>query len=172
MRHALQGRAVPQVPRGNQHGLEAHARRHTDRTRGRAGAGHLRREKSERYRRRQRGGRALARSRGPLSGMVACVSSSLVGSRANTPTAGDGAASRPLTLQPSPLHNVSEPAAVETERLLMANVKKGQTVRAPEWWKHLRWTKRQFWKRQRQADKEICHGSSRADPAHGAEQGR
>ena len=28
----------------------------------------------------------------------------------------------------------------------MANVKKGQLVRAPEWWKHLRWVKRVFWK--------------------------
>lgn len=35
----------------------------------------------------------------------------------------------------------------------MANVKKGQTVPAPEWWKHLRWFgKRTFWKRQRKAD--------------------
>jgi hypothetical protein len=35
----------------------------------------------------------------------------------------------------------------------MANVKKGQTVRSPEWWKHLRWAKRLFWKRQRRDDK-------------------
>jgi hypothetical protein len=28
----------------------------------------------------------------------------------------------------------------------MANVKKGQLVRPPEWWKHLRWVKRLFWK--------------------------
>ncbi|CAN0427648.1 unnamed protein product [Phaeothamnion confervicola] len=35
----------------------------------------------------------------------------------------------------------------------MANVKKGQLVAAGEWWKHLRWTKRAFWKRQRQADR-------------------
>ncbi len=34
----------------------------------------------------------------------------------------------------------------------MANVKKGQLVPAGEWWKHLRWTKRAFWKRQRKAD--------------------
>jgi hypothetical protein len=31
----------------------------------------------------------------------------------------------------------------------MANVKQGQTVPAPQWWKHLRKLKRQFWKRQR-----------------------
>lgn len=35
----------------------------------------------------------------------------------------------------------------------MATAKKGQLVAAPEWWKHLRWTKRAFWKRQRQGDK-------------------
>jgi hypothetical protein len=35
----------------------------------------------------------------------------------------------------------------------MANVKKGQLVASPEWWKHLRWIKRLFWKRERQAAK-------------------
>ena len=35
----------------------------------------------------------------------------------------------------------------------MATAKKGQLVAATEWWKHLRWTKRAFWKCQRQADK-------------------
>ena len=35
----------------------------------------------------------------------------------------------------------------------MATAKKGQLVAATEWWKHLRWTKRAFWKRQRQAEK-------------------
>lgn len=35
----------------------------------------------------------------------------------------------------------------------MATAKKGQLVAAPERWKHLRWTKRAFWKRQRQAEK-------------------
>ena len=38
----------------------------------------------------------------------------------------------------------------------MANVKKGQLVPAPEWWKHLRWVKRLFWKRQRQAEKHLA----------------
>lgn len=33
----------------------------------------------------------------------------------------------------------------------MANVKKGLTVSAPEWWKHLKWCKRVFWKKQRKA---------------------
>jgi hypothetical protein len=35
----------------------------------------------------------------------------------------------------------------------MANVKKGQTVSEPEWWRHLRAWKRVFWKKQRQAFK-------------------
>jgi hypothetical protein len=42
----------------------------------------------------------------------------------------------------------------------MANVKKGQLVRAPEWWKHLRWVKRTFWKRHRQAEKKWCSGET------------
>jgi hypothetical protein len=33
----------------------------------------------------------------------------------------------------------------------MANVKKGQLANPPEWWKHLRWVKRVFWKRERKA---------------------
>jgi hypothetical protein len=36
----------------------------------------------------------------------------------------------------------------------MAHIRKGQTVPAPEWRKHLRpWRKRLFWKRQRHAFK-------------------
>lgn len=35
----------------------------------------------------------------------------------------------------------------------MANVKKGQTVPAPQWWKHLRDWKQVFWKRQRTDDR-------------------
>ncbi len=35
----------------------------------------------------------------------------------------------------------------------MAHVKKGHLVRAPEWWKHLKWQARKFWKRHRQAEK-------------------
>ena len=35
----------------------------------------------------------------------------------------------------------------------MATVKKGILAKSPEWWKHLRWTKRKFWKRERQAGK-------------------
>lgn len=44
----------------------------------------------------------------------------------------------------------------------MANVKKGQLVLAGEWWKHLRWTKRAFWKRQRKADQREA-AAQRAD---------
>ena len=37
----------------------------------------------------------------------------------------------------------------------MATVKKGITVASPEWWKHLKRWKRNFWKRQRVSDKEF-----------------
>jgi len=33
----------------------------------------------------------------------------------------------------------------------MAHVKKGHLTASPEWWKHLRWMKRSFWKRERRA---------------------
>lgn len=33
----------------------------------------------------------------------------------------------------------------------MATVKKGMLTGSPEWWKHLRWTKRQFWHQERKA---------------------
>jgi hypothetical protein len=35
----------------------------------------------------------------------------------------------------------------------MATVKKGMLTAAGEWWKHLRWTKRPFWKGERKAAK-------------------
>lgn len=35
----------------------------------------------------------------------------------------------------------------------MASTKKGQLTRAREWWKHLRRTKRDFWKGERRAAK-------------------
>lgn len=35
----------------------------------------------------------------------------------------------------------------------MATVKKGTLTSAGEWWKNLRWTKRGFWKAERQAAK-------------------
>ncbi len=34
----------------------------------------------------------------------------------------------------------------------MANVKKGNLVRPPQWWKHLRDWKRVFWKKHRKAE--------------------
>lgn len=33
----------------------------------------------------------------------------------------------------------------------MATVKKGILIPSPEWWVHLRWSKRIFWKRERKA---------------------
>lgn len=37
----------------------------------------------------------------------------------------------------------------------MATVKKGILTAAGEWWKHLRWTKRHFWKAERLATKRM-----------------
>ena len=36
----------------------------------------------------------------------------------------------------------------------MATVKKGILTNAGEWWRHLRWTKRPFWKGERRAGKQ------------------
>jgi hypothetical protein len=33
----------------------------------------------------------------------------------------------------------------------MATKKKGILTAPPEWWRHLRWSKRRFWKQERQA---------------------
>jgi hypothetical protein len=33
----------------------------------------------------------------------------------------------------------------------MATVNKGVLTPSPEWWKHLRWMKRAFWKKERRA---------------------
>jgi hypothetical protein len=38
----------------------------------------------------------------------------------------------------------------------MANVKQGQTVPAPQWWKHLRDWKRLFWKKQRADNRRLA----------------
>jgi hypothetical protein len=45
----------------------------------------------------------------------------------------------------------------------MATVKKGQLARATEWWRHLRWTKRAFWKRERQAGRRMAERESVED---------
>jgi hypothetical protein len=50
----------------------------------------------------------------------------------------------------------------------MANVKKGQLTASPEWWKHLRWTKRIFWKSERQAGKKEAERQSASDEVVGA----
>lgn len=39
----------------------------------------------------------------------------------------------------------------------MAHVQKGLLTKPPEWWKHLRWAKRLFWKRERRAAKKAAH---------------
>lgn len=47
----------------------------------------------------------------------------------------------------------------DEDAIVMATVKKGTTVPAPQWWKHLRkHYKRLFWKRQRRADREALRG--------------
>lgn len=38
----------------------------------------------------------------------------------------------------------------------MATIKKGVLVRSGEWWQHLRWTKRGFWKKHRKAEKALA----------------
>ena len=46
----------------------------------------------------------------------------------------------------------------------MATIKKGHLTPAGEWWKHLRWTKRAFWKGERQAAKHDVKEQADADP--------
>lgn len=48
----------------------------------------------------------------------------------------------------------------------MATIKKGQTVASPEYWKHLRWAKQAFWKRQRQDDRRIATASDDVPGKH------
>jgi hypothetical protein len=50
----------------------------------------------------------------------------------------------------------------------MANVKKGQTVPPPQWWKHLRDWKRIFWRKQRKADQKDTR--KRLNPDQGPDQ--
>jgi len=48
----------------------------------------------------------------------------------------------------------------------MATVKKGYLTNAREWWRHLRRTKRAFWKGERQAGKREAEAQVRDDKAH------
>ena len=48
---------------------------------------------------------------------------------------------------------ISDILRVKSEDAKMASVKKGQLAKPAEWWKHLRWMKRKFWKRERIAGK-------------------
>ncbi len=45
----------------------------------------------------------------------------------------------------------------------MATVKKGMLTVSGEWWKHLRWTKRVFWKGERQAAKQLARQEAASD---------
>jgi hypothetical protein len=52
----------------------------------------------------------------------------------------------------------------------MATVKKGMLTAPGRWWKHLRWTKRVFWKSERQAAKQLTRQEAASDARnHSAE---
>jgi hypothetical protein len=42
------------------------------------------------------------------------------------------------------------------EAMTMAHVKKGLLTPPPEWWKHLRWAKKLFWKKERKAARRLA----------------
>lgn len=45
----------------------------------------------------------------------------------------------------------------------MANVKQGNLTRPPQWWKHLDWCKKVFWKAERQAVKKLIFKEKQND---------
>jgi len=45
----------------------------------------------------------------------------------------------------------------------MAGVKKGNLTAPGEWWRHLRWTKRAFWKGERKAGKRDADDRARLE---------
>jgi hypothetical protein len=49
----------------------------------------------------------------------------------------------------------------------MATVKKGHLAKSPEWWKHLRWAKRAFWKRERRASAEEARWQAKTPKGQG-----
>lgn len=49
----------------------------------------------------------------------------------------------------------------------MAHVHKGYLVESPEWWKHLRWCKRVFWKRHRKAEQRAIKNELRSRGSNG-----
>jgi hypothetical protein len=49
----------------------------------------------------------------------------------------------------------------------MATVKKGMLTKTGEWWKHLRETKRVFWKGERQAVRKLIRSEAEADTSNG-----
>jgi hypothetical protein len=48
-----------------------------------------------------------------------------------------------------PMDEWRQSSIIEGRGRPMAQVRKGQLARPPEWWRHLRWSKRLFWKRER-----------------------
>jgi hypothetical protein len=45
----------------------------------------------------------------------------------------------------------------------MSTVKKGMLTASGRWWKHLRWTKRFFWKAERQAARQLVRNETATD---------
>jgi hypothetical protein len=45
----------------------------------------------------------------------------------------------------------------------MATVKKGMLTKTGEWWKHLRWMKRTFWKGERRVAKQLSRRETALD---------
>jgi len=49
----------------------------------------------------------------------------------------------------------------------MASVRKGLLTASREWWKHLRWTKRAFWKAERKAAKNAARHEAKSGDGGG-----
>jgi hypothetical protein len=47
----------------------------------------------------------------------------------------------------------------------MATVKKGMLTQSPQWWRHLRFWKRVFWKRERATAKRLIDDNPSFDPS-------
>jgi hypothetical protein len=65
------------------------------------------------------------------------------------PVASNGVGVRVPLLAPDGCGSLTE----QPKGRCMANVKKGNLTAPPEWWKHLKWMKRPFWKSERAAHK-------------------
>ena len=62
-----------------------------------------------------------------------------------------------------PAEIISRGSSVRGYELGMATVKKGVLTPAVEWWNHLRWMKRAFWKRERAAARAATKKAVRTD---------